>query len=251
MTDISVITAVYNRMATIGRAMESLAAQTHPAEHIVIDGASTDGTLRIVEDYAGAHDTVISEPDNGIYDALNKGISKAKGEVIGLLHSDDLFASPNVLSRIAEMFDADADLDAVYADAAFFHPKAPDQIIRRYRSARFSSARIGWGLMPAHTTLYLRRRVFDHYGLYRTDYRIAADYEFIARIFKNGILKARYEPDVWVMMQSGGASTGGLRSTLQLNREVLRACRSNGIKMNWFKLLSKYPAKLSEFMRPT
>lgn len=251
MTDISVITAVYNRAATIGRAMDSLAEQTHPAEHVVIDGASTDGTLDIVRDRAGAGDTVISEPDNGIYDALNKGIAAAKGDVIGLLHSDDLFASPTVLARIAEMFDADADLDAVYADAAFFRPEAPDRIIRRYRSARFSPARIGWGLMPAHTTLYLRRRVFDHHGLYRTDYRIAADYEFIARIFKDGTLKARYEPDVWVKMQTGGISTGGLRSTIQINREVLRACRSNGIKINWFKLLSKYPAKIAEFLRPT
>ncbi len=250
MTDISLVTAVYNRAGTIGRAMESIAAQTvQPFEHIVIDGASKDDTLGIVRSHATPSTKITSEPDKGIYDALNKGIRAAGGDVIGLLHSDDLFADDTVLDQVRSAFDEDTALDAVYADASFFHPDAPEKVIRRYSSARFSPVHIAWGLMPAHPTLYLRRSVFDRFGDYRTDYRIAADYEFIARIFSNNAIKSRYIPHIWVHMQTGGASTGGLSSTFVLNKEVMRACRENSVDTNWFKLLSKYPLKVGEFLR--
>jgi len=250
MPDISLITAVRNRAATIGRAMDSVTDQkTPPAEHLVVDGASDDGTLAIVRDRAGPTTRVTSEPDKGIYDALNKGIGAARGRVIGLLHSDDVFADETVLTQVEEAF-GDPDLDAVYADATFFRPGAEDRVVRRYSSARFSPEQIAKGIMPAHPTLYLHRRVFERFGLYRTDYRIAADYEFIARIFAGGTLRTRYVPSVWVRMQTGGASTAGLRSKITLNNEVIRACRENGIETGWLKLMSKYPAKLAEMIRP-
>jgi glycosyltransferase involved in cell wall biosynthesis len=245
---ISVITVVFNHARTIAKAIESLQVQTCPVEYIVVDGASTDGTLEILRRNLGPSAQLISEPDAGIYDAMNKGIRMATGDVIGILNADDVYADNDVLMRVSRIMDQE-DLDALYGDVEFFHPENPDKVIRRYSSARFSPRRIAWGWMPAHTALFLRRSVFDAYGLYRPDFRIAGDYEFVARIFKNDMLKYRYLPEVLVRMSTGGASTGGWRSTLLLNREVLRACRENGIRTNMLKLLSKYPLKALEFFR--
>jgi glycosyltransferase involved in cell wall biosynthesis len=246
---ISVVTAVYNREATIARAMASFRDQTwQNKQQVVVDGASKDSTLNIVRSFTGADSIVISESDNGIYDAINKGIEQATGDIIGLLHSDDFFAHEGVLANIAAAFE-DPDLDVVYADAGFFKPGYPSAITRRYNSERLSSARIQNGWMPAHTTMYFRRQVFEKFGVYRTDFEIAADFEFIARTFGSGQIKSRYVPDIWMMMQTGGASTGGLKSKLILNKEVLRACRMNDISTNYVRLLSKYPAKLLELIR--
>jgi glycosyltransferase involved in cell wall biosynthesis len=246
---ISVVTAVYNREATIGRAMESFDRQTwEDKQQVVVDGASKDDTLKILNGYRKEHSIIVSERDNGIYDAINKGIALATGEVIGLLHSDDFFAHDDVLSEIAEAFE-DPELDIVYADAAFFSAEKPTHITRRYNSSRFDALRIKNGWMPAHTTMYVRRRIFEEYGVYRTDFEIAADFEFIARTFGSGQIRSRYIPEIWMMMQTGGASTGGIKSKVLLNREVLRACRINSIQTNYARLLSKYPEKLLELIR--
>ena len=245
---ISIITAVYNREDTIARAIHSVQEQDHPdVEHLVIDGASRDRTCEIVKACASPLVSLVSEPDEGIYDAINKGIRAATGEVIGLLHSDDRFAHARVLSALASHFE-DTSLDAVYADVAFFSDHSPDKLIRRFNSGRFHPDRIQMGWVPAHTALFLRRRVFDRFGLYKTNYRIAADFEYIARIFKDGGISARYVPEVWVHMQNGGVSTAGLASRITGNREILRACRENGISSNYLKILSKYPLKLLEYV---
>lgn len=245
---ISIITVAYNAATSIGATLKSVAAQTHPdVEHIVIDGGSNDGTLECITAHGKHLAHVVSEPDRGIYDAMNKGIRLASGDVIGILNADDVYADEQVLARIAALM-ATEPLDAVYGDVVFFDPDNPAVIVRRYRSRRFSPARIAWGWMPAHPTLFLQREVFDRFGLYRPDFRIAGDYEFVARIFKDGNLRYRYLPEVLVRMSTGGASTGGWRSTLLLNREVLRACRDNDIHINWPMLLSKYPLKALEFL---
>jgi glycosyltransferase involved in cell wall biosynthesis len=246
---ISVVTAVYNREATIARAIDSFEKQSWMnKQQVVVDGASKDGTLEIVHSYTNDNAIIVSEQDKGIYDAINKGIALATGDVIGLLHSDDFFAHTDVLSEIAEAFE-DPNLDIVYADAAFFSPGKPDHITRRYNSSRFSASRIRNGWMPAHTTMYARRRVFEEYGNYRKDFKIAADFEFIARTFGSGQIRSRYVPEIWMMMQTGGASTGGIKSKLLLNKEVLRACRMNRIPTSYPRLLSKYPEKLLELIR--
>jgi len=246
---ISVVTAVYNREATIGRAMDSFEKQTwRNKQQVVVDGASRDGTLKIVHNFTNDNAIIISERDKGIYHAINKGISLATGDVVGLLHSDDFFAHADVLSEIAEAFE-DPHLDIIYADAGFFAPGRPDHITRRYNSSRFSPSQIHNGWMPAHTTMYARREVFEEYGNYREDFKIAADFEFIARTFGSGRIKSRYIPDIWMMMQTGGASTGGLKSKFLLNKEVLRACRMNGIPTSYIRLLSKYPEKFLELIR--
>lgn len=246
---ISIVTVCFNAADSIAATLRSVASQTHPdVEHIVIDGGSTDGTLAQIAAHGAHVARVISEPDRGIYDAMNKGIRFASGDLIGILNADDVYADATVLERVAAIVERE-DLDALYGDVEFFAPQRPEVTTRRYSSRRFSPGRLAWGWMPAHPTLFLRRGLFERYGLYRTDFRIAGDYELIARFFKNDDLRYRYLPEVLVRMSTGGVSTGGWRNTLLLNREVLRACRENGISTNLCMLLSKYPLKALEFVR--
>ena len=246
---ISIITVSFNAARTIADTLESVAAQTHPEiEHIVVDGASTDSTLEIIQRHRKHISRLISEPDQGIYDAMNKGLVSATGEIIGFLNADDVYADNGVLERVSAIMAKD-DLDALFGDAEFVSPTRPNQPLRRYRSERFRPERIAWGWMPAHPALFLRRSVYERFGKFRTDYRIAGDFELVARIFHGGTLAYRHVPEVLVRMRTGGISTGGWRNTLLLNREVLRACRENGIPTSLPKILSKYPAKLLEFLR--
>ena len=246
--NISIITAVFNRSSTIVQAVKSLQQQTHSeVEHVVIDGASTDGTLQLLHECLHDDAILVSELDRGMYDALNKGIVRSSGEIIGVMHSDDVYANKHVLADVADIF-ADAEIDAVYGDVAFFRSSSPEKLVRRYRSDLFNPEMIAWGWVPAHTALFLRRRVFEQYGLYKIDYKIASDYEFMARIFRSKVIRSKYLPNVLVHMRIGGVSTGGWRNTVLLNQEVLRACRENGIKTNMLKILSKYPRKIMEFL---
>lgn len=246
---VSVVTVTHNAAATIEQTMRSVGEQDYRSiEHIVIDGASTDETLEIVARHAGPSVRIISEPDHGIYDAMNKGIRLSTGQVIGFLNADDVYAYPHVVADVVAAMQRDR-VDAVFGDAEFFRADRPAQPVRRYNSARFSPKRIAWGWMPAHPAMFLRREVFERYGPFRTDYRIAGDFEFIARAFWPGKLRYRHLPEVLVRMRTGGVSTGGWRNTILLNREVLRACRENGIPTNLFKILSKYPAKFAEFLQ--
>lgn len=245
---ITIVTVCYNAERTIAETLESVAMQSHhDVENIVIDGASKDGTLKIVERYAGTLAHVLSEPDRGVYDAMNKGLALASGDVIGFLNADDLYASKDVLSRVVSIMEREG-LDALFGDVEFFKPKDPTRTVRRYRSARFSPDQIALGWMPAHPALFLRRRVYERYGPFRTDYRIAGDFEYCARIFHSNTLVYRSLPETLVRMRTGGISTSGWRNTVLLNREVLRACRENGINTNILKIFSKYPAKLMEFL---
>lgn len=246
---ISIITVAFNAAHTIADTLESVAGQTHSEiEHIVVDGASTDGTLDVVRRHGQRVARLISEPDHGIYDAMNKGIRLATGDVIGFLNADDMYPDTGVLARVSAVLEREK-LDALFGDAEFVSSARPDQPVRRYRSERFRPDRIAWGWMPAHPTLFLRRRVYERFGMFRTDYRIAGDFELVARMFHGGTLRYRHLPEVLVRMRTGGVSTGGWRNTILLNREVLRACRENGIQTNLPKILSKYPAKLLEFLR--
>ncbi len=246
---VAVITVCYNSVETIGKTLKSVAMQTHGnIEHIIIDGESHDGTQEIIRQHAHPGQVFLSEPDQGIYDAMNKGIQLATGDIIGILNADDIYANDDVLKRVLKIME-DEELDALYGDVEFFHPSNPEKTIRRYSSARFSPKRLAWGWMPAHPALFLRSEVFSFFGMYRPDFKIAGDYEFIARIFKNNSLKYRYLPEVLVRMRTGGVSTSGWKSTLLLNREVLHACRENEIDTNILMLLSRYPFKLLEFVQ--
>lgn len=245
---VSIITAVFNRVETISDALVSVQNQSYKnIEHVIVDGGSTDGTINRIQELLRDNYMFISEPDDGIYDAINKGIKCSTGEIIGILHSDDVYASDSILAQVAMEF-LNPNLDAVYADANFFRHGKPNTIFRHYRSDRFSLKNLAWGWMPAHTTIFFRRTVFERFGLYKTNYKIAADIDFVARVFRSENFRSIYVPKVWVKMRIGGISTGGLRNTILLNREVLHALRENGVKTNMVKILSKYPLKLLEFL---
>lgn len=245
---ISIITVTFNAADTVTATLDSVASQTYDdIEHIVIDGASTDGTQEIVTRHVRTISRFVSEPDAGIYDAMNKGLKLATGEVIGFLNADDVYENENVLQHVAEHI-AQNELDAVFGDAVFVDPAHPSRSIRRYRSDRFRPDRIAWGWMPAHPALFLRRGVYERFGVFRIDYKIAGDFELVARVFHGQTLKYHYVPEVLVRMRTGGISTEGWRNTILLNREVLRACRENRIPTSLPKILSKYPAKLFEFL---
>jgi glycosyltransferase involved in cell wall biosynthesis len=246
---ISVITVCYNSAATLTRALQSVADQDWPrVEHIVIDGASKDETAEIIERFRAKLAHIVSEPDKGIYDAMNKGLDRASGDVVCFLNADDHYASNTVLSRVA-MLMHEHQLDALMGDVGFFHEADPQRMVRRYRSDHFTPGRLAWGWMPAHPALFLSRAVVQRVGRFKTNYRIAGDYEYIVRAFHGHEMRYRHLPEVLVNMQTGGASTAGFGAKLRLNREVLRASRENGLQTNIVKILSKYPAKILELLR--
>lgn len=244
---ISIITAVYNNCDTIAQALDSVLAQMGADyELVVIDGGSTDGTLEILNRYAERIAVLVSEPDKGIYDALNKGIQRASGDVVGFLHSDDLFADTGVLSRIAAAF-ADSGVEAVYGDLLYVRKDNPDQVVRYWRAGDFSRSRLGWGWMPPHPTFYVRRGVYVRLGGFDTSYRIAADYDCMLRFLGRGGVRVAYIPEVLVKMRVGGASNRSFRNIIQKSREDYRALRNNGIG-GLGALLMKNFQKLPQFL---
>lgn len=245
---ISIITVVFNCEATIARAIESVLSQKGvQIEYIVIDGQSQDKTLEAIIPYQDQITHFISEKDEGIFDAMNKGIRLASGDVVGLLNADDFYANPMVLFTVMQQF-SDPLVDAVYGDLEYFKSEHPDRVTRVYRSNKFHFSQLRRGLMPAHPTLFLRRKVYERFGVFDPSYRIAGDFEFITRIFRGGLINAKYLPLKMVKMQMGGISTSGIRSTLLLLKENMRACRQNGVATNYIFLLSRYPAKLFELI---
>jgi glycosyltransferase involved in cell wall biosynthesis len=245
----SIITAVFNRFQTIERSINSVQNQLYKdVEHIVIDGGSSDGTIELIANSSFKPDIFVSESDSGIYDALNKGILASSGDIIGFMHSDDYYSSPNILQRVAECFESTG-VDIVYGDVVYFYPNNPSKIVRRYRSGEFSRNNLEWGMMPAHTSMFFRSSIFKKYGLFKTDFKIAADYEYLCRIASRDVPRYFYLDEILINMSLGGASTAGLMSSINLNREVLRACLENGLSTNIFKILSKYPAKFIEYVK--
>jgi glycosyltransferase involved in cell wall biosynthesis len=248
---VTVVTACFNSARTIAATLQSVARQTHPdIEHIVVDGGSRDGTLDVLSRHGERVSKVLHGPDQGIYDALNKGVAASAGEIIGCLHSDDVYARDDVIETVVARMSQEL-LDAVYGDVAFIRGDDRERVVRRYSSRHFKPSRLAWGWMPAHPALFVSKRLFDRYGPFKTDYKIAGDFEFVARVFARPAFRYAYLPEVLVLMRTGGVSTPGWRSMLVINREFMRACRENGIGTNYFKLLSRYPAKMLEFLPRT
>jgi glycosyltransferase involved in cell wall biosynthesis len=247
---ISVITAVYNNAATIAAALESTLSQSHSnAELIVIDGGSTDGTLDVIARYRDRISVFVSEPDRGIYDALNKGLRLATGDVVGFLHSDDLFADPECLSRVAAAM-SDASVDACYADLNYVRKDAPNVIVRAWKAGEFTPSKVRRGWMPPHPSLYVRRPVYVGVGLFDTTYRIAADYDWMLRFMGRNV-KMLYIPHVQVLMRVGGASNRSIKNVIRKSREDFRALRTNdfGFFAACFALVGKNLGKLPQFLK--
>ena len=241
---VSIITVVRNAVETIQDTISSVASQNYNnIEHIIIDGASTDGTLEVIRQHQDKLSCVLSEPDRGIYDAMNKGIKVAHGDFLGFLNSDDIYANDKVISKIVGIMKKQK-VDAVYGDLVYVSPNNLQRVLRHYNSGWFNSNMIAKGYMPAHPTLFLSNRVYKQYGYYKIDYSIAADFEFVARVFGKGDISYYYLPEVMVKMRQGGVSTKNWKSNWILNKEILRACKENDIDTNILKVLSKYPRKI-------
>lgn len=247
---ISIITPSYNSVSTLADAMESVLHQTYTDwEYIIVDGGSTDGTVDLIRRYEpqfGGKLKWTSEPDHGIYDAMNKGISRATGDVVGILNSDDYYTSEDVLGVVASVL-SDNRLDAVYGDIHFIHDGKPNKIVRYYSSRHFRPFWLRFGFMPAHPSFYVRRSVYEKAGLYNTAYKIGSDFEMMVRLFRHYHIRAKYIPKDFVTMLMGGASTAGFSSHLILAKEDVRACKLNGIYSNQWMMYMKYLYKLFEF----
>lgn len=250
---ISLITITYNSAKTLEDTLTSVVKQTYSdVEYIIVDGASKDETISIIREYEplfNGHIKWISEPDNGLYDAMSKGIQMATGDVVGILNSDDFFTSRDVLQKVAEAFEQDCQLDAVYGDVHFVHPDNLDKCVRYYSSKVFKRDLMRLGFMPAHPSFYIRRECFKKYGLYKTDYKVAADFEFLLRVIYNAKIKTKYLPIDMVTMRTGGASTSGIESHKRIMKEHLRAFRENGIYTNVGLLSLRYFYKIGEMLK--
>ena len=249
---ISLITITYNSEKTLADTIKSVLEQTYPdVEYIIVDGASKDKTVSIVKQYEPLFNgrmKWISEKDKGLYDAMSKGIKMATGDVVGILNSDDFFTSKEVLEKIANAFVQDAELEAVYGDVHFVNPTNLQKCVRYYSSKIFKRKLMRLGFMPAHPSFYIRKECFDKYGLYKTDYKIAADFEFLLRVIYKARIKTQYLPIDMVTMRTGGASTSGLESHKRIMKEHLRAFRENGIYSNSLLLSLRYIYKVEEIL---
>jgi glycosyltransferase involved in cell wall biosynthesis len=245
MMNISLVTVCYNSVKTIEETLRSVAEQEYPhVQHVVVDGASTDGTQDIVSRYLRSADIFISEPDSGIYNAMNKGLNLANGDIIAFINADDHYAHPKVLSNVMAVFAEQPAINAVFGDVAYHRADKPQNLYRRYDSGMFRPSRLGWGWMPAHPGMFVAASVFEAIGGFREDYEICADYEFVARAFARDAVKFTHLPEVLVHMLPEGVSTRDWRARMQINRESVRACLENGIYSNQLMILCKYPQKV-------
>lgn len=252
MIKISIITATYNSAKTISDTIESVLSQQYKnLEYIIIDGFSKDNTIDIVKSYVNKSDISIkwiSEKDNGIYDAMNKGIQMATGEVIGILNSDDFYTDNNVLSLVADEFEKNNELDAIYGDIHFVDSDNLNKCVRYYSSKIFKRSLMRLGFMPAHPSFYMRKPRFKEIGLYKTNYKIAADFEFLLRAIYVKRIKTKYLPIDMVTMRTGGVSTSGISSHKTIMKEHLKAFKENHVYTNRLLLSLRYIYKIFEIL---
>jgi glycosyltransferase involved in cell wall biosynthesis len=242
---ISLVTVCYNAAATIEATLKSVVAQSYTEiEYIVVDGNSKDQTLQIINRYSSHIHTLISEPDCGLYDAMNKGFKAATGEVIGILNADDTFAHSEVIAQIAQHFEASR-ADALYGDLEYIDSR--HRVRRRWKSGKYKPGAFLNGWMPPHPTFYCKRSMYERHGYFRLDLKSAADYELMLRfVHKHGI-SLSYLPEVLVRMQLGGMSNSSWLNRLKANNEDRRAWEINGLKPKWYTLYMKPLRKINQF----
>ena len=245
---ITIITVAYNSARTIGDTLRSVAAQSHAdIEHIVIDGASTDGTLDVVRREGQHVSRVVSQPDRGIYDAMNKGLALATGDAVGFLNSDDMFATEHSVAHLAATLESNA-VDAVFGDLVFVDAKDTQRVVRYWRAQPHLPGASASGWMPPHPTLYVRLDALRRSGGFSLNYRLQADFELTLRLFEIQKIRASYLPEVLVRMRMGGATTGSLRNIIRGNVEASRACRSNGFPGGLRFIARKMASRLPQFL---
>jgi glycosyltransferase len=245
---ISIITATYNSEKNISECLQSVAGQAHNnIEHIVVDGGSTDNTMEIVKSFPSVT-KYISEPDKGIYDALNKGIKMAGGDVIGFLHSDDVLGSTIIIKKITELF-SQKNIQGVYGNLVFVNSENPDKVVRTWKSKPFDRINIKYGWMPPHPTLYLRKEVYQKHGPFDISFKIAGDYNFMVGVMKDKEIYLEYLPEIITRMRMGGASTGSINDLITKSKEDIRALKNNGFKLPLLILIAKNLRKLPQLLK--
>lgn len=244
---ISIITATYNSAGTVLDTLNSVAQQKDVSvEHIIVDGLSRDNTLDIVQRFPHVA-KVVSEKDNGIYDAMNKGIALATGDVVGILNSDDFYDNPVVLAQVMKLFD-DPSIDVVYGDLQYVKKNDVYVVTRHWKSGQYKRKYFYYGWMPPHPTFFVRRRIYDQVGIFNTDLRSAADYEMMLRILVRHNAKAGYIPQVLVKMRAGGMSNATLTNRLRANQEDRQAWALNDLKPFFFTVWLKPIRKIFQFI---
>ena len=243
---ISLITVTYNAESTIGRCIESVIAQNYPnLEYIIIDGGSTDNTLQIINSYKDNINILITEPDHGVYDAMNKGIRIASGNVTGTLNADDFFAADDILANVAATF-ANPDIDILYGNLDYIN--LDETIRRKWRTRAYKYGLYNWGWMPPHPTFYCKTKLFEKYGYYSLEHGTAADYELMLRFMHNNITNAAYLNKVMIKMQCGGLSNKNPTSRVKAWRFDLKAMRNNGVLHPLIALILKPLRKLGQYL---
>lgn len=246
---ISLITVTFNSASTLRDTFDSVLKQEYvDYEYIVVDGGSKDTTVDLIKEYEPLFNgrmRWISERDNGMYDGINKGIRMSTGDVVGIINSDDFYHRTDIFNLIAEAFE-DKAIQAIYGDVRFVNPDNLQKTVRYYDSSSFKPSKFRWGWMPAHPSFFTYRENFERYGYYKEDYKIAADYELLIRHLYVNKVPYKYLPVDFLMMRTGGKSTSGLKSTIVLNKEIVRACRENGLWTTLPMLYLKYFVKIKE-----
>jgi glycosyltransferase len=240
---VSIVTIVRNNRATMEDCIKNVLSQSYKEiEYIVVDGGSNDGTIDIIQAYCERISRWISEPDQGVYDAMNKGIKMATGEVIGFLHSSDVYAHPRVIEEVAHVFE-DSKVSSVYGDLQYVDKEDLNRVIRNWKSSPYRHGKFKQGWMPPHPTFFVRKEIYEKYGYFNTHFRIAGDYELMLRFLERYRISAAYIPDVLVKMRWGGMSNGGIKNILIKSYEDYRAWGMNdlsgGVHTIFFKNLSK------------
>jgi glycosyltransferase len=245
---ISIITSVYNNQETIAEAMDSVLSQTYTdIEYIIIDGGSTDDTVNIIKSYQNRIAVFISESDKGIYDGLNKGIKLATGDVIGFLHSDDLYENNTVIEKVAKAFMA-SEIDSVYGDLTYVNKSDPTKVIRYWKSGEFTLKKLGRGWMPPHPTFFVKRDIYQQRGQFDTSFKIAADYDLMLRFLGKYKISTDYIPNVLIKMRVGGESNKSLKNVIRKSTEDLQAMRNNNIG-GFLSLIFKNLSKVKQFIK--
>lgn len=249
---VSIITVTFNSEKTISETIKSVLAQSYKnIEYLIIDGRSSDNTINIIKEYIPSFNNRIkwiSENDKGMYDAINKGIKMANGDIVGILNSDDIYREEHVIETIVNNFKADKSIECTIGDICFVKPENLARIVRYYSAKTWNPEKFRKGFMPPHPSFYTYKHNYEKFGFYKIDYKIAADYELLIRFLKVNHLKYKYVPLNMVTMRTGGKSTKNMKSNWILNKEIVRGCKENGIKTNMVILGLKYFKKVFELI---
>lgn len=246
---ISIITVVYNNEKTITQAMQSVLSQTYnDIEYVIIDGSSKDNTVNLINNYKENLGYFISEKDSGLYDAMNKGIRACTGDVIGILNSDDLYQDSTVIASVMEQFIADPELDILYADLVYVKRDDTNKVVRRWRTKSYYDSFFENANVPPHPALFVKNKVYEKVGMFDLQYKLAADYELMLRMFKKHQFKSKYFKKLVIKMRLGGATNQSFANIVSQNKEVLKAWKNNGLQAPFYLMPLRLFKRLAQFI---